>query len=606
MTSITGGRKERLTYSMNKRSYHSPSSQQLQPFEEKVCQELDIFISLIQTLTMPAPASLFSSPPPNGTGTGITKLTNCRLVVNDSLVSSDLFISSQTGKIISTSDSNDSPIPDVTIDLHNRIVSPGLIDCQLNGAFGFNFSSFSNSTEYVQNARTLNTKLIRTGVTSYLPTLTSQTPELYHSVLPHLGPLPPSGSSSNNDTAPKTYASESLGAHVEGPFLSPHQHGIHDPSVIRAAINSWEDLEQVYGSSNLTSPNLTHGPIKMITLAPELFSNSSISMTNIIPSLVSRGIVVSLGHTKASLSQAAEAVRAGAKMITHLFNAMRPLHHREPGVFGLLGLPPLSEAADEGAGEGAAGGEENQKRRPLYYGVIADGIHLHPSVVALAYNLHPAGFILVTDAMHLVGMEDGRYEWVNGGRREWIEKRGGRLFIVEPPSLTSASSPLPSPSLEPSSEPLLEAGQNGDVNGGVNVQVNSNAQPNGIKNGVPNGEPNGQKKEKNKWGGIAGSSATLLECVNNLLQWTGMSIPKALASVTSTPAEMLGLSGVKGSLQPGADADLVVFEEVDVEVEDMMGGGGGKIRRKQLVVEEVWKFGVRVFVRDGTTVESSS
>lgn len=536
-------------------------------------------------------ASSFSPPPTGtGTGTGITKLTSCRLVINDSLISSDLFISSQTGKIIEPS-SDAALTPDITIDLHNRIVSPGLIDCQLNGAFGFNFSSFTSSQKYVKNIHALNTKLVRTGVTSYLPTLTSQRPELYHSVLPHLGPLPPFSTSTSRDNGDgkrnPQHGSESLGAHVEGPFLSPSQHGIHDLSVLRTA-SSWEDLEEVYGSFNLSNGN-----IKMITLAPELGS-----ITTLIPSLVSHGVIVSLGHTQTSLPQAATAFRSGAKMMTHLFNAMRPLHHRDPGIFGLLGLP-------------------DDQKRELYYGVIADGIHLHPSVVSMAYNLHPSGFILVTDAMHLVGMEDGRYEWCNGDKNEWIEKRGSRLFIAEPPS-SSASSPSLSASEAASPVVLPEGGQNGDVNGITNGDHNQEGMVtngkvsgrNGITNGQQNGHPNGTTngntngEEKKKWGGIAGSSSTLLKCVNNLLKWTDLSIPKALESVTSTPAAMLDLNGVKGSLEPGADADLVVFEEVDVEVEDLLLGGG-KMRRKQLVVEEVWKFGERVFVRDGMVGESS-
>ncbi|KAK3504070.1 hypothetical protein B0T13DRAFT_149625 [Neurospora crassa] len=540
------------------------------------------------------PAATPPSPPP--TGTGITKLTNCRLIIGDSLIPSDLLIDSLTGKILEPSDN--TLLPDITVDLQNRIVSPGLIDCQLNGAFGFNFSTLTSSTEYLKNIHSLNKKLIQTGVTSYLPTLTSQKPELYHSALPHLGPLPGLSSSSSNRHHHRNpqNGSESLGAHVEGPFLSPLQHGIHDPSVLRAA-HSFKDLEHVYGSSNLSSSSGSSGGveanIKLITIAPERGS-----IINLIPELVSRGIVVSIGHTETSLPVAAAAVKAGATMITHLFNAMKPLHHREPGVFGLLGLAAPASASVSGEEEEEEKEEDKTCKRP-YYGVIADGIHLHPLSVCLAYNLHPKGFILVTDAMHLAGMPDGKYEWVNGEKKEWIEKRGSKLCIAEP-----------SPPLSPP-QSLLKGKQNGNhVNGYENG---------GGVNGSPNGGPgrsqgeevttqNGNGVEKKKkcdgGGGIAGSSATLLECVNNVLQWTGMPVPRALASVTSTPAEMLGLKGVKGSLEPGADADLVVFEEVEVEVEDLLDGSG-KISRKQLVVEEVWKFGERVFARDGTALVSS-
>ncbi|KAK3492918.1 uncharacterized protein B0T23DRAFT_152862 [Neurospora hispaniola] len=529
------------------------------------------------------PAATSPSPPltRTGTGTGITKLTNCRLIIGDSLIPSDLFIDSLTGKILEPSNTT-TLLPDITLDLQNRIVSPGLIDCQLNGAFGFNFSTLTSSTEYLKNIHSLNKKLIRTGVTSYLPTLTSQTPELYHSALPHLGPLP-SISSNRHHRNPQN-GSESLGAHVEGPFLSPLQHGIHDPSVLRAA-HSFQDLEHVYGSSNLSSSSGSSGGganIKLITIAPERGS-----IVTLIPELVARGIVVSIGHTETSLPIASTAVKAGATMITHLFNAMKPLHHREPGVFGLLGLAaPVP-------------GEEDKTCKRPYYGVIADGIHLHPLSVCLAYNLHPRGFILVTDAMHLAGMPDGKYEWVNGEKTEWIEKRGSKLCIAEPPSSSSSLPPSP-PSSPPQS--LLAGKQNGHhVNGHVN---GGPGRTHDREVTTQNGNGVEKKKQCGGGGGIAGSSATLLECVNNVLQWTGMSVSKALASVTSTPAEMLGLKGIKGSLAPGADADLVVFEEVEVEVEDLLDGSR-KISRKQLVVDEVWKFGERVFVRDRTALVSS-
>lgn len=184
-------------------------------------------------------------------------------------------------------------------------------------------------------------------------------------------------------------------------------------------------------------------------------------------------------------------------MITHLFNAMRPLHHRNPGVFGVLGIA-------------------ESLPRP-YFGIISDGIHLHPTSIKIAFNAHPDGFILVTDAMHLVGLPDGVYEWTNG---ENIVKNGPKLVLE------------------------------------------------------------GTDK-------IAGSSITLIECVTNFLNWSGASVPLALKAVTATPAAMLGLSGVKGCLEADADADLVVIEEeVDVD---------GK---KNLKVDQVWKFGSKVWDRE--------
>lgn len=330
----------------------------------------------------------------------ITKFTNCRLVKGDELVEQDLWVSTGSGKIVRSQEAfyGDHAVPDKTIDLGGRIISPGLIDVQLNGAFGFNFSTIPDEpSSYGKLLRQVNKSLVQTGVTSYLPTLTSSFPEVYHQALPFLGP---SGSQRlASDGA------ESLGAHCEGPFINPTKNGIHPLEVLVSA-NSFTDLESMYGSENLhpaLDQNGTLSPprIRKITAAPELAS-----MNALIPSITSSGIIYSIGHTEATYEEASLAVSQGATMITHLFNAMRPLHHRNPGVFGILG-------------------EAESLPRP-YFGIIADGIHLHPTSVKIAFNAHPEGFILVTDAMHLVGLPDGVYEWGNGER---FVKRGSHLVL---------------------------------------------------------------------------------------------------------------------------------------------------------------------------------
>ncbi|OIW24377.1 family 9 carbohydrate esterase [Coniochaeta ligniaria NRRL 30616] len=419
---------------------------------------------------------------------GITKFTNCRLVVGDRLVDGDVWVSSLTGKILQTQAAfyDQRVLPDETIDLGGRILSPGMIECQLNGAFGFNFSTvLEDMPQYGKKLKEVNRQIVTTGVTSYIPTVTSQTSELYHKVLPFLGPSGALRQSSDG--------AESLGAHVEGPFLNPTKNGVHNRNVLVEA-QSFQDLEDMYGADNIT-PNPTSSsplPIKMITAAPERGN-----MSSLIPDICSRGIIYSVGHSEATYEEASAAVEKGATMITHLFNAMRPLHHRNPGVFGVLGIA-------------------ESLPRP-YFGVISDGIHLHPTTVKIAYNAHPEGFILVTDAMHLVGLPDGAYQWTNGDEENFIVKKGSVL--------------------------LLEGSET-----------------------------------------IAGSSITLIECVNNFLRWSGASIPQALKAVTATPAAMLGVKGVKGTLEAGGDADLVVFSEEKNE--------DGTPR---LVIDEVWKFGARVF-----------
>ncbi|KEY66877.1 hypothetical protein S7711_05231 [Stachybotrys chartarum IBT 7711] len=423
--------------------------------------------------------------PPLRPKNGLTKFTNCRLLRGDRLVEDDLWVSSVTGKIIHSQASfyDELVLPDQTIDLGGRIVSPGMIDCQLNGAFGFNFSTLlEDMSQYGKKVKELNRLLIRTGVTSYLPTVTSQKPILYQKAVPFLGP---SGCMRIAEDG-----AESLGAHCEGPFLNPTKNGVHDVEVMRQAY-SIDDIEECYGAANIgrESDNSTI-PVKMITAAPERGQ-----MSDLIPELRSRGIIFSIGHSEATYEDASAAVAQGATMITHLFNAMRPLHHRNPGVFGVLGLA-------------------ESLPRP-YFGIIADGIHLHPTTVKIAFNAHPDGFILVTDAMHLVGLPDGAYPWTNGEQICNIVKKGSKLLL-----------------------------ENSET--------------------------------------IAGSSITLLECVNNFLEWSGTSVPQALKAVTATPAAMLGLDGTKGTLEAGADADLVIFSE---NIQD---------GTRRLVLDEVWKFGTRV------------
>jgi len=338
----------------------------------------------------------------------IIKFTNGRVLRGDALVSEDVWFSPLSGKIVRSQLAffDDHLLPSVVIDLRGRIVSPGFIDCQLNGAFGFNFSTLlDDMSQYGKRMRDLNRKLVQTGVTSYVPTLTSQTKELYHKVLPFLRPL--------SDSRAAEDGAESLGAHVEGPFLNPSKNGIHNVNVLREAY-SFGDLEDMYGAENV-NPGRTVGPmaVKMITAAPELGN-----MAELIPEMTSRGIVFSLGHSEATYEQAAAAVGKGASMITHLFNAMRPLHHRNPGIFGVLG-------------------EAKGTPRPCF-GIIADGIHLHPTTIKIAFNAHPDGFILVTDAMHMVGLPDGPYEWTNGDERMRLVKNGKILLLENSNTIAGA------------------------------------------------------------------------------------------------------------------------------------------------------------------------
>jgi N-acetylglucosamine-6-phosphate deacetylase len=118
---------------------------------------------------------------------GVVKFTNCMLVKGADLVHEDLWVSSVTGKILNGQEIlyGHLTAPDDIIDLGGRILSPGLIDVQLNGAYGFDFSVIpeDGSIAYSKGVQQVNRNLVKGGVTSYLPTLTSQRPEIYHKVI---------------------------------------------------------------------------------------------------------------------------------------------------------------------------------------------------------------------------------------------------------------------------------------------------------------------------------------------------------------------------------------------------------------------------------------
>ena len=134
-------------------------------------------------------SSTISSHSPSPSRSGIIKFTNCRLVKNNRIIQEDLWISQRSGRIL-----NGQKVfyeyraaPDRVVDLKGRIVAPGLIDVQLNGAFGFDFSvAPEDITQYPKNLSRLNRNIVTTGVTSYLPTLTSQKSEVYHKVFPRI------------------------------------------------------------------------------------------------------------------------------------------------------------------------------------------------------------------------------------------------------------------------------------------------------------------------------------------------------------------------------------------------------------------------------------
>lgn len=248
----------------------------------------------------------------------------------------------------------------------SRIV-PGLLDIQLNGAFGDDFADPSADMERIGRG------LPRFGVTGFVPTIVTSPAAAYAPALANLR------------RAPGPREARSLGAHIEGPFISRRHPGTHDPALLRlpdlAEATAW----------------LEGGDIRYVTLAPELPG-----ALPLIALLTDRGVRVSLGHTDATWAEAEAAVAAGATQATHLFNAMRPLRHRDPGIVGYVLATHVTA------------------------GVIADGQHVAFEtlrMVARAKGLDEV--YLVTDALSGLGLPPGRYRLA--GREYISDGTCGRL-----------------------------------------------------------------------------------------------------------------------------------------------------------------------------------
>ena len=253
-------------------------------------------------------------------------------------------------------------VPATTSDhvrLTTGLLTAGMVDLQVNGCFGADFADASPD-EWISARQ----RLLRTGITSFLPTLiTASIPELTRQLDRVVAAA--------KGEAPFD-AARILGVHLEGPFLSPLRAGAHDPALMTDPTTANLDLLLADGRG---------AAISVMTLAPE-----RPGMDEAIRRITAAGIVVSVGHTDATAKQVSAAADAGATMVTHLFNAQRALHQREPGVPGA--------ALDD----------------PRYrLGLIADLHHVAGPVVRLAFAAAPERVVLVTDAVTATGMPPGTY-----------------------------------------------------------------------------------------------------------------------------------------------------------------------------------------------------
>jgi N-acetylglucosamine-6-phosphate deacetylase len=254
--------------------------------------------------------------------------------------------------------------------LAGGLLAPGFVDAQVNGGGGV----LLNDAPTADGVRTMCDAHAKFGTTALLPTLITDSPAVTAKAVASV------------KQAIAGHAPGCLGIHLEGPFLSPERRGAHDATLIRAMTEA--DVEEILSLGIETV---------LTTVSPNRVAPA------IIRRLVQGGVIVSLGHSDATYDQIMKAVDAGARGVTHLFNAMSPLTHRAPGLVG--------GALD--AGE-------------LWCGLIADGHHVHPAAIGIALRAKrlPGRVFLVTDAMSTVGSDqqtitlNDRMVWRRNGALE--------------------------------------------------------------------------------------------------------------------------------------------------------------------------------------------
>lgn len=265
------------------------------------------------------------------------------------------------------------------LDLAGDWLSLGGIDLQINGALGLAFPDLLPT--HRSKLQDICQFLWQQGIDGFLPTLVTTAVDKFQQALSMLAHCQPPGSSPQ---------AQILGAHLEGPCLNVEKRGAHPPEFLQPLTIA--TLQQVMGQYMKA--------VKVITLAPELDPSGAV-----IAWLRSQNIIVSLGHSLATAAQAQIAFEQGATMVTHAFNAMPSLHHRQPGLLAAALMHPQ-----------------------VWCGFIADGYHVDPLMLQLLLRASPRrGLFLVSDALAPLGLPDGLYPWDS----RQLEVKGGTARLAD-------------------------------------------------------------------------------------------------------------------------------------------------------------------------------
>lgn len=250
------------------------------------------------------------------------------------------------------------------IDCHNQTIIPGFIDLHVHGGYGY--SLMDGTIDSINNFAKL---VPKEGVTKFCYATVTASKKEIDNIL--------SVFAKYMKTENKGNKARIIGAYLEGPFISELQKGAHTPSLLHVP-----DLNLVKSWNIISNKNL-----KFIVYAPEIDPNLNNKNSNFISSLIKNNIIPSVGHSNATFKEITKTVEYGLTHITHLYNAMSPYNHRDPGVV------PASLYYDQ-----------------LVTELICDGIHVDIDILAITYKIKGAdGICMITDAMSAKGQPDGKY-----------------------------------------------------------------------------------------------------------------------------------------------------------------------------------------------------
>jgi len=325
-----------------------------------------------------------------------------------------------------------------TIDLKDRIISPGFIDIHVHGGYGVAFGM----DDLAEGLSKYSNWVVTSGVTGFLCTITGPNASAIFKTIDDYVPLFEKG----------VPGAQALGLHIEGPFLNPEKKGAFNPTWLRSP-----DLSEAQNYLKLGK-----GWVKQMTLAPELPHAAEVASH-----LRNAGVATALGHSNTDYETATSALEGDFTHVTHTFNAQSNFSHRAPGVMGAV------MASQKITGE-----------------LIGDGVHVHPGAMKILFRcLGCERISLITDAIPGAGLADGEYNLIG----QHVKVLNGKATLDD--------------------------------------------------------------------GTIAGSTAQLNQCVNNMQQWTEASLAEAVQMASLIPARVIGLENEIGSLEVGKLANLIVIDE---------------------------------------------